>query len=369
LKKQEILLNNLKMSVKTIFKFLIVVILFLSCTEKKENKHNINTRQLIDTIGFTQYNWQFDSIIARINPSDKKSTNQVYKAVICPHDDYAYAAGLYSKTLKGIKAKNIVLIGVAHKARNFNLENKLVFGTYDQWKCNDQNIPVSPFRDALVRHLSKDIFVLHDSMMQLEHSLEAINPFLLENNKDIEIIPILVPYMTFENMELFSDKLSASLFKIMNKEKLNFGKDIAIVISNDAIHYGNSDWGGSNLAPFGVDSLGNAKAKQKDRKIIDACLKGDLSFEKIKKFNSYTVDKENFKKYKWTWCGRYSVPFGLMFANKLNFLINKKPLEGVFVDYRSSYPGMPIKVKDIGMGYTAPAKPSHWVGYTGISYQ
>jgi len=357
------------MYIKLIFRLFITCLVFLSCDHQKLSKSTLKERQLIDTIGFTQYNWQFDSIIARIDPKDKTQSNQTYKAVICPHDDYAYAAGLYSRSLEEIKAKTIILIGVAHRARNFNLENKLVFGSFDKWKSNDSDITVSALRDSLTNKLSNDIFIVHDSMMQLEHSLEAINPFLLRNNKEVEIIPILVPYITFENMNLFSEELSRSVYEIMMKEKLQYGKDLAVVISNDAVHYGNTDWGGSDLAPFGVDSIGSSKAKQMDLKIIDQCLTGGLSEKKIKMFNTYTIKEENFKEYKWVWCGRYSVPFGLLFANKLNILFNKQALTGELIDYRSSYPGNHIEVKDLGMGYTAPANRSHWVSYAGIKYK
>lgn len=347
----------------------ILFIILISCRQVQNSYHNTNTRQLIDTVGFTQYNWQFDSILKRIDASDKKKSNQIYKAVINPHDDYSYAAGLYSKTLEGIKAKTIILIGVAHKARNFDLENKLVFGSFNKWKSNENKIPISPIRNQILENLSKNMFVVHDSMMQIEHSLEAINPFLLKNNKSLEIIPILIPYITIDNIELFSETLSVVVFDIMKKEKLQYGKDLAVVISNDAIHYGNTDWGGSDLAPFGVDSIGNLKAKQKDLNIIEQCLKGDLSENKIRVFNKYTIQDDDFKAYKWTWCGRYSVPFGLMFSNKLNFLIYKKPLFGNIIDYRYSYPGRHINVDDLGMGTTAPATNSHWVAYTGIAYE
>ncbi len=357
------------MFVRLISGLFLSCLIFFSCKNKKINSSILNTRQLIDTVGFTQYNWQFDSIVARIEPSDKATSNSVSKAVICPHDDYAYAAGLYSKTLEEIKAKTIILIGVAHRARNFNLENKLVFGSFDTWKSNDNTIHVSPLRDSIINKLPKDIFIVHDSMMALEHSLEAINPFLLRNNKKIEIIPILIPYITFENMNLYSNKLSQVVYKIMKNNKLSYGKDLAIVISNDAVHYGNTDWGGSNLAPFGVDSIGNNRAKQKDLEIINTCLIDTITVDKIKDFNFYTVKKDDFKEYNWVWCGRYSVPFGLLFANKLNVLINNQALSGEFIDYRSSYPGNHIEVEDLGMGYTAPANRSHWVAYAGIKYK
>jgi AmmeMemoRadiSam system protein B len=356
------------MLIRSIFGLFFTCLILFSCKQEEIIKATFYTRQLIDTIGFTQYNWQFDSIVERIDISDKTPSDRISKAVICPHDDYAYAAGLYIKSLEEIKAKTIILIGVAHQARNFNLENKLVFGSFDSWKSNDNTILVSHIRDSIINKLSKDIFIVHDSMMQLEHSLEAINPFLYRNNEKVKIIPILVPYITFENMNLFSDELSKVIYEVMKNEKLSYGKDLAIVISNDAVHYGNTDWGGSNLAPFGVDSIGNNKAKLKDLEIINTCLKDTITIEKIKDFNRFTVKKDNFKEYNWVWCGRYSVPFGLLLANKLNILINDCALRGEFIDYRSSYPENHLEVKDIGMGYTAPANNSHWVAYTGIKY-
>lgn len=350
---------------------LIISVLAFSCQPKQKSSMNneIKIRNLVDTIGFAQYPWQMDSIIARIQDVDKEPVAETYKAIICPHDDYAYAAGLYYKTLAGIKAKTVLLIGVAHKAKNFNLQDKLVFGSFDQWKSANGNVKVSALRNELLSKLSPETYVVNDSMMQTEHSLEAIVPFLQRNNKHVEIIPVLVPYMSFEDMEKFSSELSDTLQLIMKNAELSFGKDLAIVISNDAVHYGDEDWGDKNMAPFGTDSTGNERAHQKELSIIDQCLKGELTDAKIKLFNEYTVQPNDYKEYNWVWCGRYSVSFGLLVANKLNQLIENKPLEGTLVDYRSSLLNQHIDVNDIGMGVTAPANPHHWVGYVGMWYK
>ena len=211
------------MSLKPLQIILVISILFISCNIKNKRVQNIKTsklkaRHLADTIGFTQYKWQLDSIISRIDSKDKIVTDQVFKMAICPHDDYAYAAGLYKKTLEGIKAKTIVLIGVAHRARNFSLENKLVFGSFNTWKSSDGDIKVSLLRDELIKNLDKETYIIHDSMMQLEHSLEAITPFLQNSNNEVEIIPLLVPYMTFKNMTLFSSELASSLNEILEDD-------------------------------------------------------------------------------------------------------------------------------------------------------
>ena len=46
-----------------------------------------------------------------------------------------------------------------------------------------------------------------------------------------------------------------------------------IVISNDAVHYGDLEWGDSkNMAPMGTDSIGTKMAREMDKKIINECL-------------------------------------------------------------------------------------------------
>ncbi|HAG16231.1 MAG TPA: AmmeMemoRadiSam system protein B [Bacteroidales bacterium] len=346
---------------------------FLSCENKKSDKTNqesatLHIRQLVDTIGFAQYSWQMDSIVSRIANDDKIKTKNTCKLAICPHDDYAYAGGLYTKTLEQIKAKTVVLIGVAHKAKNFNLENKLVFDTFDAWNSAYGSIAISPLREKLLKKMPAESFLVNDSMMQLEHSLEAIIPFLQNKNRAVEIVPILIPYFSFDKMDSFSSDLAQVLLEIIKQENLHFGKDIAIVISNDAIHYGNEDWGGKNMAPFGVDSIGTAKVIEKEMEIINTCLVGTMTPEKIRSFNQYTVLETDFKEYKWTWCGRYAVPFGLMLGNKLNLLLETKPLIGTYIDYQSSLHTVHIEVQDLKMGTTAPAHQRHWVGYVGMNY-
>ena len=335
---------------------------------ENSSESNLKIRHLEDTIGFPQYKWQMDSILSRIAAEDKASTSEISKAVICPHDDYAYAAGLYKKTLSSIKAKIIVLVGVAHRAKNFDLKDKIVFGSFNEWQTAYGSIKISPLRNKLLSLIPDSTYIIHNEMMQIEHSLEAITPFLQQSNESVEIIPMLVPYNSFEDMDTFSEVIAQALADLIKEENMNYGEDLAVVISSDAIHYGSEGWGSSNLAPFGVDSLGTAKAYQKDLDIIKNYLTEEISTEGISNFNKITVKEENYMEYNWTWCGRYSIPFGVLMANKLNLLIYKEPLTGFLVDYRSSIHNQHIRVEDLGMGTTAAAKKTHWVGYAGIKY-
>ncbi len=326
-------------------------------------------RKQVDTIGFAKYGWQMNLLFSRIPQSDKISVEGFYKAAICPHDDYAYAGGLYAKTLAGIKAQTVLLIGVAHKAKIFGLENKLVFDSFGEWKCASRDIKVSALRERLLQTLPAESYIIHDSIMKVEHSLEAITPFLQRNSAWLEIVPILVPQMTFENMELFSKELAQQVFAYMKEKKLSLGRDVAVVISNDALHYGDVDWGGANIAPFGTDNAGTAKAVAKDLMIIDDCLNGEVKKERIRKFFDYTVSAEDFREYSWKWCGRYSVPFGMLFIEKLNWLCCGTTLKGEVTGYRSSITTSHIEVKDLGMGTTSPANQRHWVSYVGVQFR
>ena len=83
-------------------------------------------------------------------------------------------------------------------------------------------------------------------------------------------------------------------------------------------------------------------------------------------FSSYTLKSENYKEYKWTWCGRYSVPAALYTAYYLN---DSKPLNGELVGYSTSITSNHIPVDDIRMGRTAIATDCHWVGYAAIGYR
>ena len=82
---------------------------------------------------------------------------------------------------------------------------------------------------------------------------------------------------------------------IMENKQLNWGKDIAFAISSDAVHYGDEDWGGSNYAPYGVDSSGYKLAVEHEFEIIDQCLIDEINEDKIKKFISYTIDEHDYK--------------------------------------------------------------------------
>jgi len=349
-------------------------VIFTSCQHKEPGY--LSVRPLIDTVGFAQYRWQMDSIMERIDrlqhdclmsSVEGKSQNKICKVAISPHDDYTYVGYLYPAVMRNIKARTVFLFGVAHKARLLNLENKIIFDSFAYWKGPYGKVKVSDVRNEIIGDLPADIFQMNDSIQKTEHSLEALIPFLQHHNHNVEIVPILVPYMSFERMKQIAGPLAKAIDRVVVKKGWNWGTDYAFVISTDAVHYGDEDWGDKNFAWFGTDSLGYRKAVEHEHEII-ATLSGVLESDKIKSFTELTVQDTNFREYKWTWCGRYSVPLGLLAACYLNDLQKGKHLEGLPIGYSTSIDHIQIPVEDLRMGATAPANMRHWVGYAALIY-
>jgi MEMO1 family protein len=364
------------------FCFVFVVILLfaggLFAQAENESMQN-KIRHMVDTVGFSVRPEQMDAFMKYAEENEAANIKKVlsdanvnsstaWKTVISPHDDYTYVGYLYPALLQNVKAKTIILIGVCHKAKQFNLENKIIFDGYTHWKMPYGNIPVSDLRNEIIGQMNGDYYEVHDSMQAVEHSVEAIIPFLQYYNKDIEIISILVPYMPYDRMDEISSSLSQAIKNAANRNNLVWGKDYAIVISTDAVHYGDEDWGGKNYAIYGTDTAGYKQAVSREYEIIDNCLSGKILPDKVKKFVGYTVKEDNFRDYKWTWCGRYSVPFGLLTTYHLQKLYGED-LSGVLLKYATSIDHSHIPVANLRMGVTAPANSHHWVGYAAIGYR
>lgn len=333
-------------------------------TESAEVK---NVRPQKDTIGFAQYDWQMDSLMARIDRKGwNKTEGEPWKMAICPHDDYTYVGKLFPEILQNVKAKNVILIGVAHKAAALGIEDSLVFDSYTHWKGPWKDVPVSPIREELFDLLKTDYAMINDSLQTIEHSVESMIPYLQYFNRDVSIVSILVPAMSFDRMQESGKALAEAIKTVAENRNWTWGEDYAIVVTTDAMHYGNEDWGGKDMAPYGCDDAGNAKARNREYEIIDNCLKGDVNPENIRLFNEYTLSQEDYHEYVWYWCGRYSVPTTLWTSYYLN---DSQTLHGEFLGYSTSITCDHIPVDDLGFGRTAIATDRHWVGYAALGYR
>ncbi len=354
------------------------LLLLVHC-QSRNTAEQVKVRGLVDTVGFAHTATQMDSVMARIDRMYGKERQDLFRAfnitpdfrwkvVISPHDDYAYAGEMYPYVMENLSAPHLILFGVAHKARLLNLQDVIVFDTFDFWRGPYGRIPVADLREEIEQSLADSLFVVSDSMEQMEHSLEALLPFIQYYHRSFDIVPILVPYMSFDRMQVIARALAKSIARLVKQRQWHWGKDFAIAISNDCVHYGDQDWGGKNYAPFGADSAGYRDATNRDLTIVNECLIDYLDPLRIKRFVGYTVKKQNYKEYAWTWCGRYSVPFGLLTAYYLQQELKVPPLRGRMLRYSTSISNPVIPVEDLGMGVTAPANIHHWVGYVSIGY-
>ena len=349
--------------------FLTVLLISLSgCGHNRTGKSEAEKlRPLKDTVGFAQYSWQMDSLMARLDRRGwKKTEGTPWKMVICPHDDYTYVGVLYPEILQNIIAPNLILVGVAHKAAQLGIEDSLVFDTFNYWKGPWKKVPVSSVREELFNLLEKKYAIISDTLQKVEHSVEALIPFLQYFNRDISIVPVLVPAMSPERMQQCGKALADAIQSVAAKHGWTWGTDYAIVVTTDAVHYGNEDWGGVDRAYFGCDQAGNTKARDHEAEIIKNCLQNELNPEKIRLFSTYTLNSDNYKEYIWTWCGRYCVPVTLYTTYYLN---SSKPVKGELIGYSTSITSMHIPVDDIIMGRTAIATDCHWVGYAAIGFR
>jgi AmmeMemoRadiSam system protein B len=356
------------------------ILLLFFCTQKQSTKTLAeHIRMPIDSIGYATSSWQMDSLMKRINQTYGREKNNIlfvqnitpsdnWRIVICPHDDYSYAGELYPYVLENLKTPTVIIFGVAHKAKEFGIEDKIVFDSFSFWQGPYGLVPVSNFREQLISRLPEDLYVINDSLHQSEHSVEALLPFLQFYQNSIEILSILVPYMNYARMELLASRLSKAFREIADQQQLQWGKDYAFVISNDCVHYGDIGWSGKNYAPFGTDTAGYRAATNFDMNIISECLIDQLEPQRIKRFFEYTVNIDNYKEYAWTWCGRYSIPLGLLTAYYLQNSLSNQPLEGKMLRYATSISRPALDLEAINLGKSTPANINHWVGYVALGF-
>jgi AmmeMemoRadiSam system protein B len=289
---------------------------------------------------------------------------------IAPHDDYSYAGFMYALALTHLKAATVIVFGVAHKARQLDLEDQLIFESFTHWRGPYGDIAASELRERIMSRLPGGSYRVSDEMHSIEHSVEAKLPFLQYYNRAVQFVPILVPSMTYARMNELALPFARAIAAIMDDDRLEWGRDIALLSSTDAVHYGDEGWGGKDFAFYGADAKGYAKALLHEQRIMADCFDGELHPDKIERFTRYTLADHDHREYKWTWCGRYSLPFGLLVAWRLQQLRKARPLTGTTLGYATSVHHPHLKVEDLeGMGVTAPATLRHWVGYASVGYR
>src|SRR5262245_41849149 len=168
-----------------------------------------------------------------LGPADEAPRPGVM-AVLSPHDDYLYAGRVYRRVLPLVTARTVVVVGVFHRYRRHRIRDRIVFDPYDAWRTPDGPASVSELRDEISAAMPERDVVRDAAAHDGEHSVEAEVYWLRHANPELEIVPILVPAMTFERLEAVAGRLGEALAAAMKKRGWSLGRDVAIVISADA---------------------------------------------------------------------------------------------------------------------------------------
>ncbi len=287
---------------------------------------------------------------------------------VCPHDDHLYASRVYVHLTERITAPRVLLIGVFHSARSWALEDRIVFDDFESWHGPWGPVPVDPIRDRLIAAVPPEMLVVDNAMHCREHSLEAIIPFLQHDHPERTIVPILVPYMGWQRMTEINEVLASAVVEILEENGWRLGRDLAVVVSSDAVHYG-PDF---DHSPFGTDTKGYEQAVARDRGLAENYLAGTLDPQALRTMHETLVDPETLE-YQLPWCGRFSIPFGLELLRRIAVATEGAPPVGALLRYGTSLSEAELPVsaaaREAGLGYTAPSNLHHWVGYAAVGYR
>ena len=276
---------------------------------------------------------------------------------ICPHDDLRYAGRTYRRALAGISARTVVLVGTFHGWRKFE-QGLGLFDGREAWFAPDGPVRVSPLREEVRSRLGTD-FPVDDAAFDLEHSIEPIVAWLRHRNPELEILPILPPSddPAPERIVDGPRRLGEALGAVLRTHGLELGRDVAVVVSADAIHYG-ADF---RQTRYGEGPAAYEPAVAEDLRILRELLSGPIDKASAHALLTTFVDPADANRYRWTWCGRYAIPFGIRLLHALADGITAWPLA-----YETSISGPPLEVGTLG--FTAPATDSHFVGYPAVAF-
>ncbi|MBI5536535.1 MAG: AmmeMemoRadiSam system protein B [Deltaproteobacteria bacterium] len=283
---------------------------------------------------------------------------------IAPHDDYVYAGRLYREVLPLITAPTVVIVGVFHKYRRFDIRNQLVFDSYSAWRTPDGDGKVSPLREEILGKMPAGSYVQSAPAHDSEHSVEALVYWLKHARPDVQILPIIVPASPFDRLQELAGLAGKALSETMAKRGWVLGRDVAVVISADAVHYG-ADFQHVPFGEGGVDAYQQAVAR--DKSLLMGPLNGDVTVDKAKQLYATFVDPDHPDTYRVTWCGRFSIPLGLMLLDAAARASAGAKLSSRPVAYGTSVGWPELPLRDAGLAQTAPANLFHFVGHPAVA--
>ncbi|MBN2345964.1 MAG: AmmeMemoRadiSam system protein B [Candidatus Aminicenantes bacterium] len=325
-------------------------------------------RPVRDDVGFCWQRPQMERLMGQLAAlDDLRVSHQGLVAGISPHDDYLYAGRVYYPLLAKLRTREAVIIGVTHGTVRKEIgdpKGVLILDEFPAWTGLSGPVAISPLRERIMREMGKNDFIVSNKAHSLEHSIEALVPWLQFANPDIRITPIMVTAMPFERMEELAGRLAGVLAGYVRENKLQLGRDIVFLVSADANHYGR-DFANT---PFGEDEQAHARGTAEDRRIAGDLVEGALTVEKIRRLTGELWGKTYLDYGGSYWCGKYDIPFGLLAILETVRQASGCGLRGRLLRYSDTYSEGVLPLPKAGFGITAPFSLRHWVGFLSAGF-
>lgn len=322
-----------------------------------------NIRPISDSIGFCWDKSEMDTLMNYLSGHNQaKESAENLAAAISVHDDYLYAGNVYYPLYSNIRTKEVVIFGVTHgtvRKEMGTLSNLLILDEYSGWYGPYGKVEISPLRELIKSGLPQGSYIVSNKAHRIEHSIEALIPFLQYYNRNIKITPIMVTAMSPEILDSLSNLLTEIISAYIKSNNLQIGKDIFFLISNDANHYGKD----FNNFPYGLDAGAHNKATANDKRIIAEDLEGELTKDRIGQ-TARDILPDSSKEEIPLWCGRYPIVFGLTtILGVVKSIDISSELNGRLLRYSDSFTEKVLPVKNTSMGITAVFSYQHWCGW------
>jgi hypothetical protein len=218
-------------------------------------------------------------------------------------------------------------------------------------------VRASPLRAEILKDMPASSVTVNRAMVETEHSLEALVPYLQYYNRDVEIVPVLVPLMTWPELEARATELSQAVAGAARRRGWTLGRD------------GDYGWSYYAYHPFGCDADGYKQAMAQDARLVGSYLAGRVTGGRLHRLFAELVDEQDVARYRITWCGRFAVPLGVRTAGLLSEAMNGRPLTGMALRSGSSLAFPWIEVPGSRLGLTGDANLHHFVTYQAVGFE
>jgi AmmeMemoRadiSam system protein B len=327
-----------------------------------------DTRPVRDDVGFCWSPAGMKTLVEFLDRMERENFEpEGLVAAIAPHDDYLFAGRVDYPLFKVLRAKEVVVFGVTHATVRKEIGDPheiLILDEFKQWPGLGEPVAISGLREYLKERLDKKLYIVSNKAHTLEHSIESEVPWLQYFNPGVKITPIMVTGMPLEKMDEVSTKLADVIVAYMKDNGLAPGKDVFFLISADGNHYG-QDFDNS---AFGEGEPAWTAARALDQRIIRECLTGPMDKGKVESLTKKLWGKTYLDYGNVVWCGKYSIPFGLLTTEKVIAAALGKNLSGMLFRYSDTFSEGVLAVRKTGMGTTAPFSLRHWVSFCSIGY-